>query len=372
MLIAGGLLLYGLWYVRGRDPHTGLVASFLPEPPDNLPPGVVGTLLDESADERDVVATFLDLARRGIITITDAGLNRKERRAVGRDYDLAIAKDNPTLAPYEATVFKAVFGAERAAGTQARLGQSGQALRAVYPEVKQQLYQALVDRGLFIKSPEATRKRWRSISRWLISGFSLAGLVAGFAISWFATIPFLAATLIAFLLGRIGAKMPQKTAAGAEAAAKWRAFSRYLKDIEKYEHLAEKNAIFERYLAFAVALGLASQWVAKFRIAGAPLPSWFSGGFETGPIGRAFTGWDFNPIYSNPGGGGGGVDLPDLKMPGLPNVQSMSNKAGGSVQSSSSGLMSLLNLAGVILEVVSAVSGGTSGGSSGGGGGGFD
>lgn len=371
VLIAGGLLLYGLWYMRGRDPHAGLVASFLPQPPDSLSPGVVGTLLDEKADERDVVATFLDLARRGIITITDAGLNRKERRAVGRDYDLTIAKENPSLAPYEATIFQAVFGADRAVGAKARLGQSGQSLRAAYPKVKQQLYEALVDRGLFVKSPEATRKRWRSISRWLVSGFTLAGLIVGFAVSWFVTIPFLAATLIAFLLGRLGGKMPQKTAAGAEAAAKWRAFSRYLKEIEKYEHLAEKNAIFERYLAFAVAFDLDTQWVAKFRIAGAPLPGWFSGGFETGPIGRAFTGWDFNPVYSNPDGGSG-VDLPDLKMPNLPNMQTMSNKAGGSVQSSSSGLMSLLNLAGVILEVVSAVSGGTSGGSSGGGGGSFD
>lgn len=374
VLIGGGLWLAVLWYAKGRDPHTGLIADFLPAPPDDLPPGVVGTLLDERADERDVVATFLDLARRGIITITDAGLTGAEKRAAGRDYDVALSNANPTLAPFEATLFQAVFGTNPKAGASVRLSQAGTALRSTFPQVKEQLYTALVDRGLFVRSPYATRNRWRRISRWLTSIFSLSGLIVGIAVSWWLTIPCLAGSLIAFALGRLGKSMPKKTPTGAEAAAKWRAFSRYLKDIEKYEHLPEKQAIFDKYLAFAVALGLDAGWVFKFRALGTPLPDWFQGGWQGGPVGRAFTGWDFGPSFGPSGGsgGGGGLDLPDLKMPGMPNVQSMSNKAGGGLQSGSSGLMNLLNLAGVILEVVSAVSGGSSGGSSGGGGGGFD
>ena len=54
LVAVGGTSIYGLWYMRGRDPHTGVVASFLPAPPDDLPPGVVGTLLDEHADQADV------------------------------------------------------------------------------------------------------------------------------------------------------------------------------------------------------------------------------------------------------------------------------------------------------------------------------
>ena len=47
--------------------------------------------------------------------------------------------------------------------------------------------------------------------------------------------------------------MPRKTEAGAEAAAKWKAFRRYLDDIEKYENLNESREIFDRYLPFTVA-----------------------------------------------------------------------------------------------------------------------
>ena len=67
----GAIGLYALWYFRGRDPHVGLVAQFLPQPPDDLPAGAVGVLVDEVADERDVVATLVDLARRGVIKLDE-------------------------------------------------------------------------------------------------------------------------------------------------------------------------------------------------------------------------------------------------------------------------------------------------------------
>ncbi len=41
------VLLYIWWYRRGRDKPVGLVADYLPEPPSDLPPGMVGTMLDE-------------------------------------------------------------------------------------------------------------------------------------------------------------------------------------------------------------------------------------------------------------------------------------------------------------------------------------
>ena len=39
-----------MWHTRGRDVAVPLVADYLSEPPDDLPAGVVGTLVDEQAD----------------------------------------------------------------------------------------------------------------------------------------------------------------------------------------------------------------------------------------------------------------------------------------------------------------------------------
>ncbi len=47
LAIGGPLLLYLWWYRRGRDAPVGLIADYLPEPPSDLPAGMVGTLIDE-------------------------------------------------------------------------------------------------------------------------------------------------------------------------------------------------------------------------------------------------------------------------------------------------------------------------------------
>ena len=48
--IGGPVLLYLWWYRQGRDHPVGMIADYLPEPPSDLAPGMVGTLIDESAD----------------------------------------------------------------------------------------------------------------------------------------------------------------------------------------------------------------------------------------------------------------------------------------------------------------------------------
>lgn len=70
-LFGGPALLYLLWYRLGRDKPVEVIADYLPEPPDDLPPGVAGVLLDEQVDMQDIIATLVDLARRKAISITE-------------------------------------------------------------------------------------------------------------------------------------------------------------------------------------------------------------------------------------------------------------------------------------------------------------
>src|SRR5690606_2332923 len=69
--IGGPLAVFGFWYTRGRDPKVGPVPEYLSEPPSDLPPAVVGTLLDEKADTRDIMSTIIDLARRGYVVMEE-------------------------------------------------------------------------------------------------------------------------------------------------------------------------------------------------------------------------------------------------------------------------------------------------------------
>ena len=50
------------------------------EPPSDLPPGLAGALIDEKVDTKEVIATIVDLARRGYIEMTDT----KDESTFGR------------------------------------------------------------------------------------------------------------------------------------------------------------------------------------------------------------------------------------------------------------------------------------------------
>src|SRR5690606_14692906 len=69
--LGGPLGVFYVWYSRGRDPKVGVVPEYLSELPSDLPPAVVGALIDEKADLRDVLSTLIDLSRRGYVVIEE-------------------------------------------------------------------------------------------------------------------------------------------------------------------------------------------------------------------------------------------------------------------------------------------------------------
>lgn len=389
-LVAGGVGLYGLWYTRGRDPHTGVVAEFIPDPPDDLPAGAAGTLLDERADEQDIVATLVDLGHRGIITIAERTSQGIFGFGASRDFELSLARDNPQVAPFEAALLRSIFGLDLKQGATTKLSAIKERFEAAKPTIRENLYAELIRRGYFDRSPEATRSSWRGIG---ITGAALAivvGFVAAASIAsvagwiWF---PIIALAGLFGIVALVSNAMPRKTAAGAEAAARWRAFRAYLDSIEKYEKLDEAREIFDRYLPYAIAFGLEKSFVEKFATVRAPTPAWYGGadgpvlvptggyGLPTDPYPRRWRGRPGGGTVIFPGGGfgglgsgrqgggdgGGGFDLPDL--------QGSSDSAGRTLQSSSDGLFDMLNTAGRIFGGMSGGGGGRGGGWGGGGGG---
>jgi hypothetical protein len=69
------------------------------EPPENLKPAEIGTLVDEYADDRDIVATIIDLAIRGYLKIKPLG---------DKDVEIEILREGDELEGYERKVFEAI------------------------------------------------------------------------------------------------------------------------------------------------------------------------------------------------------------------------------------------------------------------------
>jgi hypothetical protein len=385
LLIAGliaavgcGVGFLAIWFTVGRDPQVGLVAEYTETPPDDLSPGAVGVLLDEHFHQRDVVATVLDLANRGVISM-EASTKTESSPLSANPSTFVLREHTEALRNYEQIVIDVLFGAGAKPGQKTELPTVAGSLASRNGEIADAFYTRLVEVGYFKESPEKTRKRWRTLFKatpFLIGAVVILIIVLAGAWSNFAFFPIFIGIMVMIFSERLAKAMPRKTVAGAEAAAKWRAFGNYLRDIEKRKDDQEARTIFNRYIPEAVALGLAEGWVSRYTYV--PPPPSFGTSFGGGTViitngrGRRArrTGGNWTQVPGQPfpgaggsgSGSGGGFDMPTL--------QEASDSAAGGLQGGSDSFFDML---GTVAKAFAESSGSGSGsfGSFGGGGRGF-
>jgi len=355
-LVGGVAALILWWYLRGRDPKVTLPATFLAEPPSDAPPGVAGTLVDEQADMEDIIATLVDLARRGFLVI------REEQKAgilLGSSYDFTFALTGQPLdglLPYERTLVNRVFGSH----AERKLSALKDKFYKAIPKIQDQLYSEVVRRKYFRARPDQIRKRYGLIGIVLLIGIVAASF---FAVAWLSdytstiVCPAIGLAVTALGIAIVGRFMPAKTMTGAEQSARWEAFKRYLQDIERYTDISQATEQFERYLPYAIAFGLEKSWMNKFtRLESTfvPMPIWYV------------------PSYRRTGGSRAAGSASGAGR-GAPSLQEMSDGMSSGLQNMSDGLTSMLNSASRTFASQPSSSGsggGFSGGGRGGGGGG--
>lgn len=409
LLLAFGLLpvlglvgLLYLWWTQGRDPAVGAVPDVLTTPPSRLPPGMVGTLIDESADPQDVLATLADLGERGIIQSQEV----PAEGLVGSDYDFELERrplpPGVHLRPYEQTFLDTLFGDESTIRLSAVRGRFFPAI----PRFAQQLENAVAAEGLTNGAPSAVRGRYRGLGITIIVISVVAGILSLIFVGWLTplvVLPFITIGVLGFGLTLLSRSMPARTRAGALEAARWRAFRNYLARLPQ-ETPAEAPLAASRYLPYAIALGLNRQWVDRLASVGVPAPPWFRPlGQPTGPWGPGHGpyagphggpywgpgpyggGWGpfggGGPVIIVPGGWGGGThpqypgpggSVQAPPQPGEPgpsvnwpqSPQDWSDQAGGGFQDASDSLARMFDTAS---DLFSGHGGGGGGGWSGGG-----
>jgi uncharacterized membrane protein YgcG len=217
----------------------------------------------------------------------------------------------------------------------------------------------VVQAGYFPERPNETRNRYTSRATIALL-LSIGLLVASVTVlsDELPLLPLLAFTLLVLSIGGmiISRYMPRKTAAGVTAAAKWIAFQRYLKDIERYTEVATAREQYDRYLPYAIVFGIEKEWTNKFSAVDTPAPFWYY------PYGSPYRYHSYDDDDSNTTSGS------PMMAPSLDQVASSSFT---SLNAMSSGLFTMLNsAAGTFSSQPSSSSGGDGGGGGGGGGGG--
>lgn len=332
------LVLIALWWKNGRDPDRGGAVTVMYEPPDNMIPAELGTLIDERVDMKDISASIIDLAVRGYITIKP----EKEKSLLGYKPDYLL-KLNPqfdslttdeSLTKFEYTLLKNIFGGHQSKSLSMLEG----VFYTSIPHLQDDLYESMVKNGYFANRPDEVRMNYGSAGCLTIClGIAAIFVSMVFDLGHYIPLGWGISVILCGIILLIGARaMPRKTVKGSKALREAKGFKEYLSRAEKNEIIfQERTSYFEKFLPYAMVFGIAHKWAMVFEDLQDVPPSWYEGDYQT-----------FKPS----------LFIHDLNIVSANMANSMSKhpQTEGSGSSSSN----------------SGFSGGSSGGGSGGGGGG--
>ena len=278
-------LMFWLWSTRGRDPRVGSVAVQY-EPPDGLTPAEAGTLVDEQAAMRDITATIVDLAVRGYIVIEE-----KEKSGIAgmllhsKDYTFHLKKglrEWPGLKAHEMALLAGIFS--NGALTDVDLSSLQNVIYKTLPTIKNNIFDELMEHGYFQHRPDYVR-----------GGFITGAIITGVLLFFLGTSMsqklgmapapfFVAAIFSAGIIAAFGWFMPARTANGAKALAGVLGFEDFLTHVESdhMSRVSQTPETFEKFLPFAMALGVEKKWSGAFQNVYSQPPSWYQGNYSSG------------------------------------------------------------------------------------------
>jgi uncharacterized membrane protein len=274
-LVFAGMLM--LWRARGRDPEMLPIATQY-DPPDGMTPAELGTLVDGKPDMRDITASIVDLAVRGYVHITETENKSFLGLFSSTEYTFALQKPRAEwagLKPHERDLLAAIFKS----GDSVDLSDLKNKFYRDLPRLREDLYGMLVRHGYYTGRPDRVRLLY------IVGGLVLGGLLAFGSGSLMATLgmqPFagiLAGILSAIIIVLFGWFMPARTIRGTRELEKVLGFQEFLLRVEgdRIERLVKTPEMFERFLPYAMALGVAENWARAFEGIYTQPPQWYSG-----------------------------------------------------------------------------------------------
>ncbi len=256
-LVGGSFGVWWLWWTRGRDhgrPRGAIIAEY--EPPEKLRPAQLGVLIDETADPRDLIATIVDLAVRGYLTITE---HPKQGLFGHADWTLDQKKPGDDLVQYERTLFDGLFKGGPSVVVSSLKGTFAPTLLLA----ESHLYADAKDHGWFVADPSRVRTAYASLGCLIVvAGIGLVWAL-GASIGW--GLVGLAIVPAGALLVIMHRAMPARTEKGAALLAQTLGFKRYMDTAETDRAaFAEKEGLFTAYLPYAVMFGSVDKWIRAF------------------------------------------------------------------------------------------------------------
>jgi uncharacterized membrane protein len=267
-------VMFGLWWFKGRDPDPGMSVAPMYAPPDNMGPAEVGTLIDDGVAPRDITSVLVDLAVRGYVKIVET--DHKGLLTTTKDYEFHLLKDRSAwtdLTDYERAMLDRVF----AGGQLTHLSELRNHFYTVLPMMKDEIIGALKQKGMYTVDPESAHILWvigtvvvaapYVILQW--TGFT------NFLNSMGVTILCgIIAALIVFLFGR---KLTATSLKGAKTRVQIQGFQEFMNRVDADRLKTMPPDTFEKFLPYAMALGVEHRWAKNFEGIVQNPPTWYQG-----------------------------------------------------------------------------------------------
>ncbi|MBA2285087.1 MAG: DUF2207 domain-containing protein [Ktedonobacteraceae bacterium] len=285
--LVGGVILFLLgmfgfiWYYRRHRRRSPIIMNTVQgqgEPPNEFPPAIASALVSPTGAPTwaSALATVFNLASRGVMRISDNEVSKKWYQS--RDFTIQQQAMPSNLRPYEVGLLQALFPDPQAPWVQVSR------ITSVYTKQSklftEPVKQDMIALGLFDAERQRIRGRLGMATLLVFVVALLAGAVAlGFGLAtgmWpFVFLPVgLALSCMAGLI--VWSMYSPLSDEGAQAAAYWKAFSKYLSDLSQSKAAPPAPDTFERYLPYAVGFGLAASWTRYFQKQGLiTVPPWF-------------------------------------------------------------------------------------------------
>jgi len=265
------------WNEKGKDPKINKTIIAQYEPPENLAPGLVGILIDQNFDVREVTATLIDLAVRGYLKIKEG----KKKIFSGKTYifeKISTLEQDEKLKSFEQSIIEGVFKGKNIVSSDDLRNK----FYRFFPDIKKKLNRELSETDYVTGDIQDIRKKY-SITYIFILGMSFLGIILGIIISgvWigYVSIWIILISIGAFISGIIGISfsyyMPALTLKGAEEKWKWLGFKEYLHTAERFRLGVETVETFSKYLPYAVIFGVEKEWANRFADLEYQQPNWY-------------------------------------------------------------------------------------------------
>jgi uncharacterized membrane protein YgcG len=281
-------VMFAMWWYKGRDPDPGQSVAPMYEPPRGISPAEAGTLIDDTVNPRDITSTIIDLAVRGFIKIEE--VNEPGILFHHKDYVLHLLIDRSKwtgLAPHERVMLENIFVGDV---PSTRLSSLKNHFYTALPAIRQDIMASLRRKGMYLLDPESANA-YSFVAIIVIVGLFAAlqffGIADFFNSIGLLVISVLVSALIWWLFAR---QMTAKTMNGARTRIAILGFQEFIRRVDADRLKRMPPDTFEKYLPFAMALGIEQIWAHKFAGLIQNPPSWYMSPAPY-PVGG------FNPIF---------------------------------------------------------------------------